>query len=42
MCLREIQNEMIACIAEFERMKIKDIVEKTTYFSIIADEVIDR
>ena len=30
---------MIACIAKFERMKIKDFVEKTTYFSTIADEV---
>ena len=42
MCLAEIQNEIIARIAKFERMKIKDIVEKTTYFSIIADEMTDR
>ena len=38
----KIQNEIIACIAKFVRMKIKDIVEKTKYFSIIADEVTDK
>ena len=38
----KIQNEIIACIAIFVRMKIKDIVEKMKYFSIIADEVTDR
>ena len=27
---------------EFVRMKVKDIVEKTKYFSIIADELTDR
>ena len=42
MCSAKIQNEIIACIAKFVRMKIKDIVEKTKYFSIIADEVTDR
>ena len=41
-CSAKIQNEIIACIAKFVRMKIKDIVEKTKYFSIIADEVTDR
>ena len=38
----KIQNEIAACIAKFARMKIKDIVEETNYFSIIADEVTDR
>ena len=42
MCSAKIQSEIIACIAKFVRMKIKDIVEKTKYFSLIADEVIDR
>ena len=42
MCSAKIQNEIIACIAKFVRMKIKDIAEKAKYFSIIADEVTDR
>ena len=42
MCSAKIQNEIIACIAKLVRMKIKDIVEKMKYFSIIADEVTDR
>ena len=42
-CSAKIQNEIIACIAKFARMKnLFDIVEKTKYFSIIADEVTDR
>ena len=41
-CSAEIQNEIIACITKFTRMKIKDIVEKTKYFSIITDEVTER
>ena len=32
MCSTNIQNEIIACIAKFIRMNIKDIVEKTKYF----------
>ena len=42
LCSTKIQNEIIACITKLVRMKIKDIVEKTKYFSIIADEVTDR
>ena len=42
MCSAKIQNEIIACIAKFVRTKIKDMVEETKYFSIIADEVTDR
>ena len=42
MCSVKIQNEIIACIAKFVRMKIKDIVEKKKHFSTIADEVFDR
>ena len=42
LCSAKIQNEIIACIAKFVQMKIKDIVEKTKYFSIITDEVTDR
>ena len=37
----KIQNEIITRIAKFVRMKIKDIMEETKYFSIIADEVTD-
>ena len=40
MCSAKIQNEIIASIVKFVRMKIKDIVEKTKYFSIIADEIL--
>ena len=42
LCSAKIQNEIIACIAKFVRMKFKNIMEKTKYFSIIADEVTDR
>ena len=38
----KIQNEIIACIVKFGRKKIKNIVEKTKYFSIIGDKVTDR
>ena len=37
----KIQNEIIAWIAKFVRMKIKDIMEETKYFSIITGEVND-
>ena len=42
MCSAKIQNKIIACIAKFVPMKIKDIAEKTKYLSIIADKVTDR
>ena len=42
MCSGKIQNEIIACIAKFVQMKIKDVVEEKKCFSIIADEVTDR
>ena len=42
MCSAKIQNEIIACITKFVQMKIKDIVEKMKYFSVIADELTDR
>ena len=42
MCSAKIQNEIIACITKFVQMKIKDIVEKMKYFSVIAGEVTDR
>ena len=42
MCSAKIQNEIIACIAKFVQMKIKDIVEEKKCFSIIADEVTER
>ena len=38
---QKFRMKSITCIANFVRMKIKDIVEKTKYFSIIADELTD-
>ena len=41
MCSAKIQNDIIDCIAKFVRIKIKDLVEETKYFSIIVDEETD-
>ena len=42
MCSTKIQNDIIACITKFVRMKIIDIVEEKKHFSVIAVEVIGR
>ena len=36
----KIQNDIIACLAEFIRKRIKDDISE--YYAIIADEVTDR
>ena len=37
-----IQNDIISCLAEFVRDRIKEHISKSTYYAIIADEVTER